>query len=116
MSPETCEHGIRDLRADYGNGWHAVSCARCGLVSHRVKTLGLALASFRAADARLQEQLYDERHTFQIADWKESDGDVLWWRFPLDESPYCGTPLDQDWPGYHTHWTRIPRVSNPEEP
>ncbi|WP_091011963.1 MULTISPECIES: hypothetical protein [Paenibacillus] len=21
--------------------------------------------------------------------------------------PYCGTPLDLDWPNYHTHWMPI---------
>ena len=24
------------------------------------------------------------------------------------ESPWRGTPLDSDWPGYHTHWTPAP--------
>lgn len=37
--------------------------------------------------------------------WHEDYGPVLWWIFPLQEPPYCGTPLDSDWPGYHTHWT-----------
>lgn len=45
--------------------------------------------------------------------WTEDDGPVLWWRFPVAEPPYVGTPLDDDWPGYHTHWTPIPV---PEEP
>jgi len=26
--------------------------------------------------------------------WSEDDGDVLWWRFPITEAPYVGTPLD----------------------
>lgn len=26
--------------------------------------------------------------------WFEDHGDVLWWRFPIEEPPYCGTPLD----------------------
>ena len=35
---------------------------------------------------------------------------MLWWRFPaMDlESPWAGTPNDSDWPGYHTHFTRLP--------
>lgn len=63
-------------------------------------------------------------------EWTEEDGDVLWWRFPVEEPPYVGTPndlglatrvivanalhtpLDTEvcvggWPGYHTHWTPI---------
>lgn len=63
-------------------------------------------------------------------EWHEDDGPVLWWKFPIVEPPYVGTPLDcgrtvavqiigaddpmlqtkfdvGGWPGYHTHWTRI---------
>lgn len=41
------------------------------------------------------------------SEWHEDVGPVLWWRFPVSEPPYAGTPLDSDWPGYHTHWTPI---------
>ena len=41
-------------------------------------------------------------------EWHEDDGPVLWWRFPVTEPPYVGTPLDDDFPDeYVTHWTRI---------
>lgn len=40
-------------------------------------------------------------------EWTEADGDVLWWRFPIDEPPYVGSPLDDGFPGYHTHWSAI---------
>lgn len=43
----------------------------------------------------------------QLADWHEDDGTVLWWRMPVEEPPYCGSPLADDWPGCHTHWTPI---------
>ena len=43
-----------------------------------------------------------------LDDWHDDIGDVLWWRFPITEPPYVGTPLDDDWPFYHTHWTPIP--------
>ena len=42
-----------------------------------------------------------------LDEWHEEMGAVLWWRFPVDEPPYVGSPLDTDWPGYHTHWTPI---------
>lgn len=42
-----------------------------------------------------------------LASWHEDFGDVLWWKFPIDEPPYVGSPLDTAWPGYHTHWTPI---------
>lgn len=41
------------------------------------------------------------------SEWREDFGPVLWWTNPISEPPYVGTPLDQDWPGYHTHWTTI---------
>jgi hypothetical protein len=40
--------------------------------------------------------------------YHEDDGPVLWWRFPVVEPPYSGTPNDCDWPGYHTHFTPLP--------
>ena len=40
--------------------------------------------------------------------WNDDDGDVLWWVFPIQEPPYVGSPLDSEWPGYHTHWTPLP--------
>ena len=43
-----------------------------------------------------------------IKEWNEDFGDVLWWKFPIEEPPYVGSPLDEKWPGYHTHWTFIP--------
>ena len=45
-------------------------------------------------------------------EWHEDDGPVVWWSWDghawAGESPWCGTPLDSDWPGYHTHWTPAP--------
>ena len=71
-----------------------------------------------------------------LDDWHEGMGDVLWWRFPITEPPYVGSPLDlgyeveivatiatghqhanrfyvDGWPGYHTHWTPIPKPRTP---
>lgn len=45
-----------------------------------------------------------------LDEWHEDCGPALWWRFPIEEAPYCGGPLDCDWPGYHTHWSPIPTV------
>lgn len=49
-----------------------------------------------------------------LADYHEDFGTVLWWMFPVTEPPYVGSPLDDDWPGYHTHWTPLPPC--PENP
>jgi len=40
--------------------------------------------------------------------YHEDHGPVLWWRFPVVEPPWAGTPNDCDWPGYHTHFTALP--------
>ena len=43
-----------------------------------------------------------------IDEWHEDDGVVLWWRFPIVEPPYVGSPLCSDWEeDYYTHWTPI---------
>lgn len=42
-----------------------------------------------------------------LDDYHEDYGNVLWWVLPVCEPPYCGTPNDSDWPGYHTHWTTL---------
>lgn len=80
--------------------------------------------------------LNELRHAQPLELWTEAEGPVLWWRFPIEEPPYIGTPLDrghtvelhtQDsleprvaarcsiggWPGYHTHWTRIVLPEDP---
>lgn len=77
-----------------------------------------------------------------ISEWHEDIGPVLWWKFPIEEPPYVGTPLDLGqevllqasvpldqtpntqtfagtfmvggFPGYHTHWTPIPIPQLPE--
>lgn len=33
-----------------------------------------------------------------LDEWHEDHGSVLWWLLPVQEPPYCGTPLDDDWP------------------
>lgn len=42
-----------------------------------------------------------------LDEWHEEDGNVLWWIVPICEPPFAGTPLDSDWTGEHTHWTKI---------
>ena len=85
----------------------------------------------RAADAL--ETIYGPPRP--LDEWHEDYGSVLWWKFPIEEPPYVGTPNDLGqtvevsiraygvdevmrtnvgaWPGYHTHWTRIPLPPEP---
>lgn len=69
-----------------------------------------------------------------LSEWTEEDGEVLWWKFPVDEPPFVGSPrilgqvveirthqgviakgLVGGWPGYHTHWTPIPIPAEPQD-
>jgi len=52
-------------------------------------------------------------HAHKLDEWHEAIGDVLWWKFPIDEPPYCGSPLADDWPGYHTHFTKLAIPAQP---
>lgn len=42
------------------------------------------------------------------AEFHEDMGYGVWFRFPIDEPPWIGSPLCDDWPGYHTHFTPLP--------
>lgn len=50
-----------------------------------------------------------EQHLIAIPgdQYHEDMGPVLWWRFPIEEPPYLGMPIDFDWAGYHTHFTPL---------
>ena len=91
------------------------------------------MTNHRAIDTawRAAEEVEDvSRHAIKVAieawcndtfklrpldEWGEEDGPVLWWKLPIEEPPWCGTPLDSDWPGYQTHWCHLPpmEVLNP---
>ena len=47
-------------------------------------------------------------------DWHEDMGPVLWWRAPIEEPPYCGTPLDHCFTeDYYTHFSKlvVPKIT-----
>ena len=52
----------------------------------------------------LQEKV-DREKVRTLDEWNEDDDTVLWWKFPIQEPPYCGSPLDCDFPNWVTHWT-----------
>lgn len=40
-----------------------------------------------------------------LDEWSDDDGCVLWWRLPVEEPPYCGSPNCSTWhEDYYTHW------------
>lgn len=48
--------------------------------------------------------------------YHEDMGPCLWWQFPIEEPPYSGMPIDDDWPGYHTHFTPLVIPAEPAHP
>lgn len=57
-----------------------------------------------------------------LVEWHEDYGPVLWWYLDnghdVDEPPYAGTPLDDDWPwdgdvwaGATLVWTPLPQIA-----
>jgi hypothetical protein len=76
-----------------------------GFLEHAAK----APSQYDSTCRRLAQQILDLMPTARpLVDWHEGHGTVLWWRFPIVEPPYVGSPLEDDWlPGYHTHWTRL---------
>lgn len=63
-------------------------CRECANEANRAATIGTAPAQ-------------------PLESWHEDDGAALWWKFPVVEPPYSGSPLSEDFPDYVTHWTRI---------
>lgn len=54
-----------------------------------------------------EEKLGNSNEPRPIEEWGEDYGDCLWWSFPIEEPPYCGTPLDCNFPNHVTHFTRL---------
>ena len=52
-----------------------------------------------------------------LDEWHEDYGSVVWWCWHdgewLGEPAYIGSPLSDDWPDYHTHWTPHPDFPEP---
>lgn len=65
-------------------------------------------------DALIENGVTVQEPVRPLEEWWEAYGDVLWWKFPIEEPPYVGSPLDENWPGYHTHWTPIPLPQPPK--
>lgn len=126
--------------SETGHGWdwgpQLSKLARCAAIyireqSKRISDLLRYNNEFEER-ARQAERVMNDLHKARpLEEWHEDHGDVLWWKFPVTEAPYCGSPLDlghtvelhaQDaqhkmarmqvggWPGYHTHWTPLPHT------
>lgn len=66
-----------------------------------------AFFDYHMAVKRLGE-LEDLLEPIPAEEWNEDDGDVVWWRLPVEEPPYIGSPLCDDFTfDYYTHFTRL---------
>ena len=67
------------------------------------------LQSYPIAEALKKLQEYEDANELKpIEEWHEDYGDCLFWKLPIDEPPYCGSPLSSDFiEGYYTHFTRL---------
>jgi len=116
--------------------------ARAREAERTVKFQNIALAGTQRAYFDLRNDIAPPVIARPIAEYHEDMGDVLWWKFPITEPPYVGTPNDLGfdvctdtsmhgpdgnqiassvvrgrvggWPGYHTHFTPIPVPNAPE--
>lgn len=62
-----------------------------------------------AEEIAMENQTLKEPNRLMLdTEWHEDDGIVIWWKLPINEPPYVGTPLDSDFEeGYYTHFTRL---------
>lgn len=96
---------------------HALGVCHCSDSGCEPGPMGEIMERIARLD-RMQQAFIDARVTRPLSEWHDDDGAALWWRFPIVEPPYVGTPGDSDWPGYHTHWTAVVEPFEPfgEEP
>lgn len=84
---------------------------KCGFNTMKGIAIGLA----NSLDEPIEPQA--EKVEAHLAEhWDEDMGDVLWWDFPVEEPPYCGTPLDEHFPKYKTHFSMIDMPNEIEKP
>lgn len=54
------------------------------------------------------------KYARHIDEWHEDMGVVLWWRDPVEEPPYVGTPHDGDFDETYKWWSPIDTPEIPE--
>lgn len=47
-----------------------------------------------ATNAELRDEPNPLTTARPLAEWHEDMGPKLWWKFPIEEAPYVGSPLD----------------------
>ena len=47
------------------------------------------------------------KYARHVDEWGEDDGNVLWWRDTTEDTPYVGTPLDENFDDDYKWWSPI---------
>ena len=81
-------------------------------IAAHIEKLNAHIAQQDATIARMRIREAHACCALPFIDYHEDDGNVTWWAYAdgelADEPAWIGSPLDSDWPGYHTHWTPHP--------
>jgi hypothetical protein len=101
------------------NRWVSSCCAKCGYQEKDCKCpdgyinldgllAGQALINYEPALNSITIPSNDDTpKAIPISEYHD-DGIVLWWRLPVEEAPWVGSPDYDDWlDDYYTHWTKI---------
>jgi hypothetical protein len=79
------------------------------------RELKAAEKRWQAERAELKAQIERLTTLRSASEWHDDFGDVLWWRLPIQEAPYVGSPLECGWfADFYTHWTPLPKVKEPK--
>ena len=65
--------------------------------------MSLILYNLKMSENKLMSQV-----AIPIDQYHEDIGPVIWWKHPINEEPYIGSPLHSDWTeDYYTHFTKL---------
>lgn len=56
---------------------------------------------------RLIQKGKDSETLHPLEKWHEDEGTCLWWKLPIEEEQYVGSPLDVKFPNNVTHYTKL---------
>ena len=101
--PSSCDDDLYDWAVDAENALRLMA-ERLMVAEELAAQYAAEVEALRASAKPILARARDE--------WHLDDGPVLWWAWNghgwADEPAWIGMPLDDDWPGYHTHWSEHP--------
>jgi hypothetical protein len=116
-----CAHSVYEVLDDYvkikaelDDAWHSIGDRTEGL------DLATHIESLKAQKESQAERLAEARNDMErlltpcpLSEYHEDHGSVLWHSMPICAPPYCGSPLDSDWPFVsesekYLAWTPLP--------